>query len=49
MDKSGRINKAALNVANRGYVMVNGEIALSGEAKQLMADESVQKHYLGEG
>jgi branched-chain amino acid transport system ATP-binding protein len=42
-------SKAALNVADRGYVMVNGEIALSGDAKQLMADESVQKHYLGEG
>lgn len=41
-------SKAALNVAQRGYVMVTGEVALSADAKQLMQDESVRKHYLGE-
>jgi branched-chain amino acid transport system ATP-binding protein len=41
-------SKAALNVAHRGYVMVNGEIALTGTAKALIDDESVRKHYLGE-
>ncbi len=42
-------SKAALNVAQRGYVMVTGEVALSADAKCLMQDESVRKHYLGEG
>ncbi len=41
-------SKAALNVAHRGYVMVNGEIALAGTAQALINDESVRKHYLGE-
>ena len=41
-------SKAALNVANRGYVMVNGEVALTDTAERLMTDESVKKKYLGE-
>ena len=32
-------SKAALQVVHRGYVMVNGEIALSGTAAQLLSDE----------
>jgi len=42
-------SKAALNIAQRGYVIVNGEVALSAEAKTLIEDENVRKHYLGEG
>lgn len=39
----------ALQVAHRGYVLQTGEIVLKGEAKQLLADETVRKAYLGEG
>jgi branched-chain amino acid transport system ATP-binding protein len=41
-------SKAALQVAHRGYVMVNGEITLAGTAPQLLSDENVRKSYLGE-
>jgi branched-chain amino acid transport system ATP-binding protein len=39
--------RVALQVANRGYVMETGIIALSGSAEQLRSDETVQKAYLG--
>ncbi|HBN96441.1 MAG TPA: ABC transporter ATP-binding protein, partial [Firmicutes bacterium] len=32
-------SKIALNTANRGYVMKNGEIAISGTCKDLLKDE----------
>ncbi|MGI8476753.1 MAG: ABC transporter ATP-binding protein [Thermomicrobiales bacterium] len=38
----------ALAIAHRGYVMQTGKIVLSGDAKQLMQDETVRKAYLGE-
>ena len=38
----------ALDVANRGYVMETGHIALSDEAKALAKNPQVQKAYLGE-
>ena len=41
--------KAALQVADRGYVLETGRIVLEGTAKQLVADEGVQKAYLGKG
>ena len=41
-------SKAALQIAHRGYVMVNGEITLSGTASSLLSDENVRKSYLGE-
>jgi branched-chain amino acid transport system ATP-binding protein len=41
--------KAALGVADRGYVLETGRIVLEGTAKELMADEGVQKAYLGKG
>lgn len=41
--------KAALQVADRGYVLETGRVVLEGTAKQLMADEGVQKAYLGKG
>jgi len=38
----------ALEVADRGYVLQTGTVALSGTAKSLQDDESVRKTYLGE-
>ncbi|MFC4352196.1 ABC transporter ATP-binding protein [Fodinicurvata halophila] len=37
----------ALEVADRAYVIENGRIAISGEARQLAEDPSVRKAYLG--
>ena len=39
----------ALDVANRGYVLETGVIALEGPARELRNDEKVRKTYLGEG
>jgi branched-chain amino acid transport system ATP-binding protein len=39
----------ALDVAQRGYVMETGVIALEGPAKDLRNDEKVRQTYLGEG
>ncbi|OGO37452.1 MAG: branched-chain amino acid ABC transporter ATP-binding protein [Chloroflexi bacterium RBG_16_56_8] len=41
--------KAALQVADRGYVLETGRVVLKGTAKELLADEGVQKAYLGKG
>lgn len=38
----------ALAIANRGYVLETGEIALSGPGRELLANEAVRKAYLGE-
>ena len=38
----------ALSIANRGYVLQTGRVALAGPADQLRQDESVRKAYLGE-
>ena len=38
----------ALDVADRGYVLETGSIALSGDAKDLRENEQVRKTYLGE-
>lgn len=37
----------ALSIANRGYVLENGHIALEGLAADLAAQEEVQRAYLG--
>jgi len=37
----------ALDVANRGYVLETGKIALADDAKRLKENEQVQKTYLG--
>lgn len=37
----------ALQIADRGYVLENGKITLSGSAESLMANEEIQKAYLG--
>jgi branched-chain amino acid transport system ATP-binding protein len=39
----------ALDVANRGYVLETGRIALADDAKKLSENEEVRKTYLGEG
>ena len=38
----------ALSIADRGYVLETGEIALTGTGKELLANEAVRKAYLGE-
>ncbi len=40
--------KKALSIANRAYVLETGKIVLSGDAKELMNNESIKKAYLGE-
>jgi len=37
----------ALTIAQRGYVLQTGEIALSGRAEELQANEEVRRAYLG--
>lgn len=37
----------ALQVANRGYVLENGKITISGSAESLLTNPEVQKAYLG--
>jgi len=39
----------ALAVADRGYVLETGEIALTGTGRDLLKNEAVRKAYLGEG
>jgi branched-chain amino acid transport system ATP-binding protein len=41
--------RAALEIADYGYVLETGEIVLSGEAKSLLGNERVQASYLGKG
>ena len=40
-------SNAALKVANRGYVIENGEIVLADTSANLLANEDVKKAYLG--
>ncbi len=40
--------KKALSIADRAYVLETGNITLTGNAKDLLNDESVKKAYLGE-
>lgn len=40
--------KKALSIADRAYVLETGMIALSGDAKNLMNNDTVKKAYLGE-
>jgi branched-chain amino acid transport system ATP-binding protein len=39
--------RAALRLADRGYVMETGSVVLEGPSKELLADERVQEAYLG--
>jgi branched-chain amino acid transport system ATP-binding protein len=38
---------AALKVADRGYVMERGRIAIEGTARELLGDDRVRQAYLG--
>ncbi len=40
--------KAALEIADYGYVIETGEIVLEGKGKELLNNDDVQKAYLGE-
>jgi branched-chain amino acid transport system ATP-binding protein len=40
--------KKALEIANRAYVLETGNIVLSGDAHELMNNDSIKKAYLGE-
>jgi branched-chain amino acid transport system ATP-binding protein len=39
--------KAALRVADRGYVLETGRIILEGETEDLLNNKEVQRAYLG--
>jgi len=39
--------RAALQIADRGYVLENGRIVLDGPAADLLADQDVKRAYLG--
>ena len=39
--------KAALSIADYGYVLETGNIVLEGKAQDLLNDENVKKAYLG--
>lgn len=39
--------RKALRIANKGYVLENGQITIEGTAEQLMNDPEVKKAYLG--
>ena len=39
--------RAALQIADRGYVLENGRIVLDGAATDLLADQDVKRAYLG--
>ena len=39
--------KKAMSISDRAYVLENGEITMSGDAKALSEDERVRKAYLG--
>lgn len=37
----------ALSVADRAYVLGTGKISMSGDAREVLADDRVRKAYLG--
>jgi branched-chain amino acid transport system ATP-binding protein len=39
--------RAALKMANRGYVLENGRLILEGTAAELLENKDVQRAYLG--
>lgn len=39
--------RVALGIADRGYVLETGRVALSAPAGELLADEAVRRAYLG--
>ena len=41
--------RAALRIADRGYVIETGRLVLEGESDFLLSDREVQRAYLGKG
>ncbi len=41
--------RAALSIADRGYVIENGRVTLSGPARDLLASPEIAARYLGVG
>jgi branched-chain amino acid transport system ATP-binding protein len=41
--------RAALAIADRGYVLETGRIVLQGSSEELLANRDVQRAYLGRG
>lgn len=39
--------RAALQIADRGYVLENGKVVLEGTGADLLADQDVKRAYLG--
>ena len=39
--------KKALSIADRGYVLASGEVKMTGTGQELLANQDVQKAYLG--
>ena len=39
--------KMVLGIANRAYVLETGKVVMSGDAKEMLADDKVRKAYLG--
>jgi len=39
--------KMALSIADRAYVLETGKVVMSGDAEEMLSDESVKKAYLG--
>jgi branched-chain amino acid transport system ATP-binding protein len=39
--------RGALGISDRGYVLETGRIVLSGTAEELLANQDVQRAYLG--
>ena len=39
--------RKSLEIAQRGYVLEHGRVALAGDSKSLLADEGVRRAYLG--
>ena len=42
-----KIAKQALNIANRGYVLVNGKNSHEGSGEELLNNPEVRKSFLG--
>jgi branched-chain amino acid transport system ATP-binding protein len=42
-----QLARIALTVAHRGYLLERGDVALSGESRELQADRRVQEIYMG--
>ena len=39
--------KMALSIADRAYVLETGHVSMTGNAKELLADDIIRKAYLG--